>query len=42
MVDRDNEEISTENEYKFVVPLFDADMLHLIKAQQFYTDLGLR
>ena len=25
-----------------IVPLFGADMLHQIKAQQFYTDLGFQ
>ena len=35
------EKLVLENEYKIVVPLFGAALLHQIKAQQFYTDSGL-
>ena len=35
------EKLVLENKYKIVVPLFGAAMLHKIKAQQFYNDLGL-
>ena len=35
------EKLVLENEYKIVVPLFLVQhMLHQIKAQHFYTDLG--
>ena len=39
MLDWDNGEISTRNEHEIV--LYLVQMLHQIKAQQFYTDLDL-
>ena len=35
------EKLVLENEYKIVVPLFSAALLHQINAQQFHTDLDL-